>query len=89
MLLQICVLHSGPVAALPSLEPVGSCWVTPGEIGMQGAELGRWGDAAAASQRTWEFSGISSGSVCVCTLREEESGYLKFKAALPSGYCVL
>lgn len=28
-------------------------------------------------------------SVCLCAMHEEEHSYLKFKAAFPSGYCVL
>lgn len=61
-------------------------------FGMRGAELGRWGGrggAAGALERIWEFLGISDGSALVCAVRKEEHGYLKFKAALPSGYCVL
>lgn len=59
------------------------------QFGMQGAEVEWWQGAAVALRRIWEFWSISNDSVCVCAMREEEHGYLKFKATFPSGYCVL
>lgn len=90
MVLQLSVLHSDPVTAL---EKVGRYCVTGdtkgSKLGCQFWDAGRWGGrggaAAALGRIIWEFLGTADG----CATCEEERGYLKFKAALTSGYCVL